>query len=152
MLRIRKIEDCGCIVWGDCGKQNALHLERLQNQATRIILRANRKTCTQFMRSKLTLLSSSRRRRFMRLQLVYKIINIDCPCMSWNPLKSCRTSLNSILKDKTIQSWASCSRGSFTTLACVAGVKRGGGREFGQRTAPSPLYAWYAGYTTQKKW
>ena len=40
---------------------------------------ANRKTCTQFMRSKLTLLSLSSRRRFMRLQLVYKIFNdIDC--------------------------------------------------------------------------
>ena len=35
---------------------------------------------TQFMRSKLTLLSLCSRRRFMRLQLVYKIINnIDCP-------------------------------------------------------------------------
>ena len=72
--------DYGCIVWGDCGKQNALHLERLRNQAMRIILRANRKTCTQFMRLKLTLLSLSSRRRFMRLQLAYKIFNdIDCP-------------------------------------------------------------------------
>ena len=46
----------------------------------RIILRANRKTCTQHMRSKLTLLSLSSRRRFLRLQVAFKIINnIDCP-------------------------------------------------------------------------
>lgn len=67
--------DYGCIVWGDCGKQNAQHLERLQNQAMRIILSANHKTCTQHMRSKLMLLSLSSRRRFLRLQLVFKIIN-----------------------------------------------------------------------------
>jgi hypothetical protein len=55
-------------------------LERLQNQAMRIILSANRKTCTQEMRTKLGLLSLNSRRRFLRLQLVYKIIyNIDCP-------------------------------------------------------------------------
>ena len=59
----------GCIVWGDCGKQNAQHLERLQNQAMRIILSANHKTCTQHMRSKLTLLSLSSRRRFFRSEL-----------------------------------------------------------------------------------
>lgn len=60
--------------YGDLGKQNALHLERLQNQAMQIILRANRKTCAQFKRS----LSS--RRRFTRLQLVLNLINnIDCP-------------------------------------------------------------------------
>ena len=77
---ILPIMDYGCIVWGDSGKQNALHLERLQNQAMRIILRANRKTRTQFMRSNPTLLSLSSRRRFIRLQLVCKIINnIDCP-------------------------------------------------------------------------
>ena len=85
LLRIYKqtilpLMDYGCIIWGDCGKQNAQHLERLQNQAMRIILRANHKTCTQHMRSKLTLLSLSSRRRFLRLQLVFKIINnIDCP-------------------------------------------------------------------------
>ena len=56
LLRIYKqtilpLMDYGCIVWGDCGKQNAQHLERLQNQAMRIILSANHKTCTQHMRS-----------------------------------------------------------------------------------------------------
>ena len=72
--------DYGGIVWGDCGNQNALHLERLQNQAMLIILRANCKTRTQFMRSKLTLLSLCSRRRFVGLQLFYKIANnIDCP-------------------------------------------------------------------------
>ena len=46
---ILSIMDYGCIVWGDCEKQNALHLKRLQNQAMAITLRANRKNCTQFM-------------------------------------------------------------------------------------------------------
>ena len=41
----------------------------------RIILGANHKTCIQYMRSKLILLSLSSRKCFMRLQLVYKIIN-----------------------------------------------------------------------------
>lgn len=63
-----------CIVWGDFVKQNAVHLERLQNQAMQIILRANRKTCAHFVRS----LSS--RRRFTSLQLVLNPMNnIDCP-------------------------------------------------------------------------
>ena len=85
LLRIYKqtilpLMDYGCIVWGDCGKQDAQRLERLQNQAMRIILSANHKICTQHMRSKLTLLSLSSRRRFLRLQLVFKIINnTDCP-------------------------------------------------------------------------
>ena len=56
-----------CIVWGDCGKRNAQRLERLQNQAMRIILGANRKTCTQEMRTKLVLLSLKNRRRLLRL-------------------------------------------------------------------------------------
>ena len=72
--------DYGCMVWAECGKGNSQRLERLQNQAMRIILSANRKTCTQVMRTKLGLLSLNSRRRFLRLQLVYKIIhNIDCP-------------------------------------------------------------------------
>lgn len=66
--------DYGCMVWGDCGKQNTLHLECVQNQAMRIILGANRRTCTQFMRSKLMVLSLSSRKRFMRLQLAYKTL------------------------------------------------------------------------------
>ena len=85
LLRIYKqtilpVLDYGCMVWAECGKGNSQQLERLQNQAMRIILSANRKTCTQVMRTKLGLLSLNSRRRFLRLQLVYKIIhNIDCP-------------------------------------------------------------------------
>ena len=85
LLRIYKqtilpIFDYGCIVWGDCGKGNAKRLERLQNKAMRIILNANRKTCSQEMRIKLNVLSLVSRRRFLRLQLVYKIVyNINCP-------------------------------------------------------------------------
>ena len=85
LLRIYKqtilpVLDYGRMVWAECGKGNSQRLERLQNQAMRIILSANRKTCTQEMRTKLGLLSLNSRRRFLRLQLVYKIIyNIDCP-------------------------------------------------------------------------
>ena len=67
-------------MWGDCSKRNAQRLERLQNQAMRIILSANRKACTQDMRAKLALLSLVSRGRFIRLQFVYKIVNnINCP-------------------------------------------------------------------------
>jgi hypothetical protein len=46
----------------------------------RIILSANRKPCTQEMGIKFSLLSLEKRRRFLRLQLVFKIINnINCP-------------------------------------------------------------------------
>ena len=49
LLRIYKqtilpILDYACIVWTDCGKHNAERLERLQNQAMRIILSSHRKT------------------------------------------------------------------------------------------------------------
>ena len=72
--------DYGCMAWAECGKGNSQRLERQQNQAMRIILSANRKTCTQGMRTKLGLLSLNSRRRFLRLQLVYKIIHkIDSP-------------------------------------------------------------------------
>ena len=69
--------DYGCVVWMECDKGNAKRLKRLhvQNQAIRIILQKGRKTCTQEMRAKLVLLSLYNRRRFIRLQYVYKIIN-----------------------------------------------------------------------------
>ena len=71
---ILPIVDYGCIVWGDCEKNNSQRLERLQNQAMRTILSTNRNTCSQEMRSKLSLLSLESRRRFLRL-----IHNINCP-------------------------------------------------------------------------
>ena len=72
--------DYGCVVWGECSKENAHRLERLQNRATRIMLHADRKTCTQKMRAKFFLLSLYSRRLFIKLQYVYKIIhNINCP-------------------------------------------------------------------------
>ena len=72
--------DYGCVVWGECSKENAQRLERLQNQAMRIILHADCKTCTQEMRAKLQLLSLHSRCLFIKLQYVYKIINnINCP-------------------------------------------------------------------------
>ena len=61
--------DYGYVIWIDCGKGNAERLERLQNQAMRIILQTSPKTCTQKMRAnKLVLLSLYNRRRFIRLQ------------------------------------------------------------------------------------
>ena len=46
----------------------------------RIILRTNHLTCTQSIRERLGLLTLSNRRRYLRLQLVYKIVNdYHCP-------------------------------------------------------------------------
>ena len=85
LLRIYKqtflpIMDYGCIIWGDCVKQNVRQLKCLQNQATHIILNANQITRhAHKMRSKLRLQSLAGRRRFLRLQIVYWIINnINC--------------------------------------------------------------------------
>ena len=85
LLRIYKqtvlpLLDYGCVIWGECSKENAQCLECLQNRAMRIILHAERKTCTQKMRTKLFLLSLYSRRLFIKLQYVYKIVNnINCP-------------------------------------------------------------------------
>ena len=85
LLRIYKqtvlpLLDYGCVIWGECSKENAQCLERLQNRAMRIVLHADRKTCTQKMHTKLFLLSLYSRRLFIKLQYVYKIINnINCP-------------------------------------------------------------------------
>ena len=74
------IFDYGCSVWMECSNSMMDSLERLQNQVMRTILKANRTSCTQSMRSKLGLLTLKNRRRFLRFQLVYKIINdYNCP-------------------------------------------------------------------------
>ena len=56
-------------------------LERLQNQAIlRVILRANRITCTQYMRNTLGLLTLYSGRRFLRFVFIFKIVNNqNCP-------------------------------------------------------------------------
>ena len=70
----------GCIVWHECNKSLSDKLERLQNQAMRVILRANRTTCTQYMRNTLGLLTLYNRRRFLRFVFIFKIVNNqDCP-------------------------------------------------------------------------
>ena len=70
----------GCVIWGECSKENAQCLERLQNRAMRIILHADRKTCTQKMHAKLFLLPLYSRRLFIKRQYVYKTVNnINCP-------------------------------------------------------------------------
>ena len=74
-VTILPILDYGCIVWGLCNKKNSDFLDRVQNKAMRIILRTNHLTCTQFMREKLGLLTLFNRRRYARLQLVYRIVN-----------------------------------------------------------------------------
>ena len=85
LLRIHKqtvlaLLDYGCVVWMECGRGNTERLERLQNQAMRILLQKSRRKCTQEMRAKLVLLSLYNRCRFIRLQYVYKIINnVNCP-------------------------------------------------------------------------
>ena len=79
-MTILPILDYGCIVWGLCGKKNSDFLEKLQNKAMRIILRTNHLTCTQSTRERLGLWTLFDRRRYLRLQLVYKIVNdYHCP-------------------------------------------------------------------------
>ena len=79
-MTILPILDYGCIVWGLCNKKNSDFLERLQSKAMRIIPRTNHLTCTQSMRERLGLLTLFNRRRYLRLQLVYKIVNdYHCP-------------------------------------------------------------------------
>ena len=74
------IFDYGCFVWMECSNSMIDSLERLQNQVMRTILKADRTSCTQSMRSELGLLTLKNRRRFLRFQLVYKIINdYNCP-------------------------------------------------------------------------
>ena len=74
------IWDNGCIVWGFCSKKNSDFLKRLQNKAMQIILRTNHSACTQSMRERLGLSTLSNRRCYLRLQLVYKIVNdYHCP-------------------------------------------------------------------------
>ncbi|RMX59771.1 hypothetical protein pdam_00015339 [Pocillopora damicornis] len=75
-----KLLDYGCILWGFCSKKNSDFLERLQNKAMQIILRTNHLACTQSMTKRLGLLTLSNRRRYLRLQLVYKIVHdYHCP-------------------------------------------------------------------------
>ena len=74
------IWDNGCIVWGFCSKKNSDFLKRLQNKAMQIILRTNHSVCTQSMRERLGLSTLSNQRCYLRLQLVYKIVNdYHCP-------------------------------------------------------------------------
>ena len=79
-MTILPILDYGCIIWGFCSKKNSDFFERLQSKAMRIILRTNHLTCTQSMRERLGLLTLFNRRRYLRLQLVYKIVDdYHCP-------------------------------------------------------------------------
>ena len=73
-----------------CSRPNfhdELRIERLQSKAMRTIWSENHLTCLQTMRDKLALLTLSRRRRFMRLQLVFEIVNNQrCPTQFHNYL------------------------------------------------------------------
>ena len=81
LLKIYKVTILPILDYGFCTKKNSDFLERLQNKAMRIILRTNHLACTQFMREKLGLLTLFNRRRYMRLQLVYRIVN-DYNCQA----------------------------------------------------------------------
>ena len=70
----------GFIVWHECNKSLSDKLERLQNQAMSVILRANRTTCTQYMRNTLGLLTLYNRRQFLRFVFIFNIVNNqNCP-------------------------------------------------------------------------
>ena len=85
LLRIYKqtillVIEYGCIVWHECNKSLSDKLKRLQNRTMRVILGANRTTCTHFMRNTLGLLTLYNRRRFLRFVFIFKILNNqDCP-------------------------------------------------------------------------
>ena len=66
--------DYGCIVWHECNKSLLDKLERLQNQAMRVILRAKKDTRTP------GLLTLYNRRRFLRFVSIFTIVNNqNCP-------------------------------------------------------------------------
>ena len=72
--------DYGCIVWHECNKSLLDKLERLQNQAMRVILRAKTDTRTQYMRNTPELLRLYNRRRFLRFVSIFTIVsNQNCP-------------------------------------------------------------------------
>ena len=72
--------DYGCIVWHECNKSLLDKLERLQNQAMTVILKANTTTCTQYMRNTPELLTLYNRRRFLRFVFIFTIVNNqNCP-------------------------------------------------------------------------
>ena len=55
-------------------------IEKLQNRAMRIILKTDRRSCSQDMRSKLGLLQLYNRRHFLRFRLSYRMVNnVMCP-------------------------------------------------------------------------
>ena len=67
--------DYGFIVWHECNKSLSDKHERLENQAMRVILRVNRTSCTQYMRSTFGLLTLYNRRRFLRFAFIFEIVN-----------------------------------------------------------------------------
>ena len=74
LLKIYKTTNLPIWDYG-CSKKNSDFLERLQNKAMQIILRTNHLACTQSMTKRLGLLTLSNRRRYLRLQQVYKIVH-----------------------------------------------------------------------------
>ena len=64
----------------DCPKNLSNKLERLQNQALRIIFCKNRRTCSQVLRDQVKILILFNRRRLFRFITTFKIVNgINCP-------------------------------------------------------------------------
>ena len=77
---ILPILDYACIVWMDCPKNLSNKLERLQNQALRIIFCKNRRTCSQVLRDQVKILILFNRRSLFRFITTFKIVNdINCP-------------------------------------------------------------------------
>ena len=112
---MQPIFDYGCSVSMECSNSMRDSLERLQNQVMRTILKANRISCTQSMRSKLGLLTLKNRRRFLRFQLVYKTINdYNCP----NQLKGYLPQRSRLhgrdLRDNITQTFAKSNYNSWT--------------------------------------
>ena len=113
--------DYGCIVWHECNKSLLDKLERLQNQAMRVILRAKKDTRTQYMRNTPGLLTLYNRRRFLRFVSIFTIVNNqNCPKQLEGYLTSRAELQTEICETKALST--SSERKTFKLLVKVTGT------------------------------
>ena len=90
-------------MWHDCGSTLTRRVELVQNRAMRIILKEERKECTQEIRNDLYLLTFFNRRRFFRYVLSFKILNNSkCPGQLLDVFKFRSSVRNGELRDEML--------------------------------------------------
>ena len=113
--------DYGCIVWHERNKSLLDKLERLQNQAMRVILTAKKDTRTQYMRNTPGLLTLYNRRRFLRFVSIFTIVNNpNCPKQPEGYLTSRVELQTEICETKELST--SSERKTFKLLVQVTGT------------------------------